>query len=237
MFDPQDSAPRGGRRGRPRQISRERIVSAARHVAPEALTMQAVAAVLGVDPKALNYHVGDRDRLREMVALDVFESELSRAALPACGDWRSAVRAYSRALRDAVVKLGVLATYFRLPASGIGALEPVERVLRVLVEAGLTVDEAGHALRLMTEMGHAAGREAVFLAQSRVQQNVPEVATALETAAQEAFPILRQVVAARQVDIGDHHHLEFGLDVVIAGLEQMLARRNADAEGSHPRPR
>ena len=192
--------------------------------------MQAVAAVLGVDPKALNYHVGDRDRLREMVALDVFESELGRAALPDCGDWRSAVRAFSRALRDAVVTLGVLATYFRLPATGLGALEPVERVLRVLVDAGLTVDEAGHALRLVTEMGHAAGREAVFLAQSQVQQNVLEVATALETAAQEAFPVLREVVAARQVDVSDQHHLEFGLNVVIAGLEQLLVSRNADAE-------
>ena len=34
---------------------------------PEELTMQAVADVLGVDPKALNYHVGHRDGLRDSV--------------------------------------------------------------------------------------------------------------------------------------------------------------------------
>jgi hypothetical protein len=37
-------------RGRPARISRERIIAAARTIAPEALTMQKVADVLGVDP-------------------------------------------------------------------------------------------------------------------------------------------------------------------------------------------
>ena len=69
-------------RGRPRQITRERIVSAARTLAPEQLTMQAVADVLGVDPKALNYHVGDRETLRELVAVDAFTVELSRMEIP-----------------------------------------------------------------------------------------------------------------------------------------------------------
>lgn len=129
-------------RGRPRQISRDRIVSAARELAPEGLTMQAVADALGVDPKALNYHVGDRDALRELVALDVFESALRRIDVLENLDWRDALRGYARALRDAVVELGVLVTYFRLPASGLGALEPVEHVLRVMVDAGFTADEA-----------------------------------------------------------------------------------------------
>lgn len=186
--------------------------------------MQAVADLLGVDPKALNYHVGDRDALRELVALDVFESALARVALPADGDWRSVLRTYCAALRDAVIELGVLATYFRLPPSGIGALAPVERVLQKLVDAGFSVDDAGHALRLVTELGHAAGREAVFLEQSRVHPNVDEVAMALGGAADSSFPMLRQIVAARGDDTDDAAQLLFSLDVVITGLEQMLSR-------------
>lgn len=54
-------------RGRPTRISRERIFAAARTIAPEALNMQKVADVLGVDRKALNYHVGDGDGLRQLV--------------------------------------------------------------------------------------------------------------------------------------------------------------------------
>lgn len=224
MSDAQDLDTTPRQRGRPRRISRDRIVSAARSVAPEALTMQAVADVLGVDPKALNYHVGDRDGLRELVALDVFESALARVALPAGGDWRSVLRTYCVALRDAVVELGVLATYFRLPPTGIGALAPVERVLQELVDAGFSVTDAGHALRLVTELGHAAGREAVFLAQATVPPNVDEVATALGGAVEGAFPMLRQVVAARGQDTDDEAQLVFSLDAVIAGFEEMLRR-------------
>jgi AcrR family transcriptional regulator len=197
-------------------------VSAARSLAPDGLTMQAVADALGVDPKALNYHVGDRDALRELVALDVFESELSRVALGDGGDWRDVLLTYANALRDAVVELGVLVAYFRLPASGIGALEPVERVLRVLVDAGFTVDAAGHALRLVTEIGHTAGREAVFLTQSRAHPNVPEVTTALEAAAEGAFPVLEQVIAGRNDDDSDQDQLAFSMSVVVAGLERLL---------------
>jgi TetR/AcrR family tetracycline transcriptional repressor len=214
-------------RGRPRQISRERIVSAARNLPPEALTMQAVAEALGVDPKALNYHVGDRAGLHELVALDVFESELRRVELPADGDWQLVSRTYAAALRDAFMQLGVLATSFHLPAaSGLGALAPVERVLQALVDAGFDVDQAGRALTLITETAYAAGRAAVLAAQSRVHPNVPEIASALQNAGPDDFPMLRQVVASNTADDRDAGQLEFNLTVVIAGLEQVLARNS-----------
>src|ERR1700755_143263 len=92
-FDENVAAPRT--RGRPARISRERIIAAARTIAPEALTMQKVADALGVDPKALKYHVGDRDALRALVAVDVFESELRRVKIPDGGDWRDVVRVYA----------------------------------------------------------------------------------------------------------------------------------------------
>jgi AcrR family transcriptional regulator len=212
-------------RGRPRQITRDRIVSAARTLAPEQLTMQAVADVLGVDPKALNYHVGDREALRELVAVDAFVVELGRMEIPTDGDWRDVLRAYAFALRDAHTALGVLATYFRLPASSLAALEPIETVLQALVDAGFSVDDAGHVLRLVSELGHAAGREAVFLSQSRGHPYVSEVATALNTAAAKEFPRLREVVAARDADPEDRRHLDFSLDAIFAGLQG----RSADA--------
>jgi len=218
-----DNVAKPRQRGRPRQITREGIVSAARTLAPEQLTMQAVAEVLGVDPKALNYHVGDRDALRELVAVDAFVVELGRMEVPTAGDWRDVLRCYAAALRDAHVSLGVLATYFRLPASSLAALEPIERVLQVLVDAGFSADDAGRILRLVSELGHAAGREAVVLSQSRGHPYVSEVTTALNTAAAEDFPLLRQVVAARDADPDDEQHLDFSLNAIFAGLQDRLA--------------
>jgi TetR/AcrR family transcriptional regulator, tetracycline repressor protein len=217
-----DEAMSPRQRGRPPRITRERIVSAARSLPPEALTMQAVADVLGVDPKALNYHVGHRDGLRELVAVDAFAAELRQVAIATDGDWREVLRAYSTALRDAIVKLGILATYFRLPASGLGALEPVERVLQKLVDAGFSVDDAGHVLRLVSELGHAAGREAVFVSQSRELPYVSEIATALAATADDAFPILREVVVAQDANADDGRQLEYSLDVIISGLQAKL---------------
>ncbi|WP_445167757.1 TetR/AcrR family transcriptional regulator C-terminal domain-containing protein [Mycolicibacterium sp. Dal123E01] len=185
--------------------------------------MQAVADVLGVDPKALNYHVGDREALRELVAVDAFVVELGRMEIPTGGDWRDVLRCYAAALRDAHVSLGVLATYFRLPASSLAALEPIEQVLQVLVDAGFSVDDAGRILRLVSELGHGAGREAVVSSQTRGHPYVSEVATALNTSAAEDFPLLRQVVAARDADPEDRRHLDFSLDAIFAGLHGRLA--------------
>lgn len=212
-------------RGRPARISRERIIAAARTIAPEALTMQRVAEVLGVDPKALNYHVRDRDGLRQLVVLDVFESELRRVKIPG-GDWRDVVRAYVHALREATIKLGVLAVAIHLPGSqGLGALDPVESVLQALVGAGLDIEEAGRALTFITELAYAAGRDALRLAENPVHPDVPAISTALRFAAADDFPVLRQVVAAREDAGPDNGQLEFSIDLVIAGLEQLALRR------------
>jgi AcrR family transcriptional regulator len=201
-------------------------------MAPEYLTMQKVADVLGVNPKALNYYVGDRDGLRQMVALDVFESELRRVKIPGGGDWRDVVRAYVYALRNAIIKLGALALSMHLPGSnGLGALDPVERVLQALVDAGLDVDEACRALTFITDMAYAAGRDALRTAENPVHPEFPHVATALEAAAPQDFPVLRQVVARRAREGPDEGQLEFSIDLVIAGLERTVGSRSQRPEG------
>ncbi|WP_109524075.1 MULTISPECIES: TetR family transcriptional regulator [Nocardia] len=216
-----DAGPR--RRGRPRQLSLERIASAARKVAPEALTMQAVADELGVDPKALNYHVGDREGLRELVALDIFETELARVALPVDREWREVVRSYAVALRDAVVQVGVLASSVRLSgARGLGTLAPVERVLEALVGAGFDIHDARIALTLITETSFSSGMHAVLLAQHRVHPDVPGVLSALETVDERELPVLREVIADQEAD---DDQLDFKMTVILDGLDRLLIRK------------
>jgi AcrR family transcriptional regulator len=201
-----------------------RILRAARNIPREALTMQRVAEALGVDPKALNYHVGDREGLRELVALDVFETELRRIEIPAGGDWRDAVRSYVYAFREAVVKVGVLAESIRLPGGqGLGALDVVERVLQALVDAGLDAAAAGRAVTLLTDLGYAAGRDALRSAENPVHPDVPGITSALKSAAANDFPVLREVMAAREHVAPDDGQLEFNLALVIAGLERIAA--------------
>jgi len=188
------------------------------------MTMQAVADVLGVDRKALSYHVTDLNGLRELVALDVFESALSRVDLPAGADWREVIRRYASATRDAVVTVGALSMYIRLPgAGGVHTLAPVERVLQSLVDAGFGVDEAGRILALLTEVAYSTGRDTVQATDSRIHPDVPDLARTLLNAPDTDFPVLRSLVAVRQSAGSDDGQLEFDLDVIIAGLERRRA--------------
>jgi hypothetical protein len=68
----------------------------------------------------------------------------------------------------------------RLPATGLGALEPVGRLLQKLVDAGFAVDEAEP---------HPSP-----LSHSREYPYVSGVTAALSTVADDAFPVLRQFV-------------------------------------------
>jgi TetR/AcrR family tetracycline transcriptional repressor len=52
---------------------------------------------------------------------------------------------------------------------------------------------------------------------------VSEIATALSAAADDAFPLLRQVVAAQDATAGDGQQLEYSLDVVTSGLEAKVS--------------
>ncbi|WP_410872929.1 TetR/AcrR family transcriptional regulator C-terminal domain-containing protein [Nocardia sp. A7] len=216
-------------RGRPQKISREQILRAARSVAPAALTMQAVADVLGVDPTSLNYHVGGKEGLREMVARDVFESELRRVVLPAAGDWRDVLTLFATALRDAVVVVGTLIPYLQPSyTGGLGTLASVERVLQALTEAGFGIEEARGALILVTDTAASAGRDALT-ARRGADPEVAELAAALRAVPETEFPMLREVVAVSQRDRrgADEDRLSFDLTVIIAGLQQRLTSRRS----------
>jgi hypothetical protein len=78
-------------------------------------------------------------------------------------------------------------------------------------------------LTLITETAYTAGRAAVLTAQNRVHPNVPEVASALQSAAVDDYPMLRQVVASGEGMGQDSGQLDFNMTVVISGLERVLA--------------
>ncbi|MFC9659506.1 TetR/AcrR family transcriptional regulator C-terminal domain-containing protein [Nocardia sp. NPDC127606] len=213
-------------RGRPHKISREQIIGAARGFAPEALTMQAVADVLGVDPTSLNYYVDGREGLRELVAMDVFESELRRITLPAEGDWRDIATLFATALRDAVVMVGALVPYLQPPhAGGWDMLAPVERVLQELVDAGFSIEEARGALMFITDTAASAGR-AVLISRRGGDPSVAELAATLNRVPDTDFPMLREVVVAASQG-ADEDRLRFELTVIIAGLQQMLIAKTS----------
>ncbi|WP_003891982.1 TetR/AcrR family transcriptional regulator [Mycolicibacterium smegmatis] len=211
------------RRGRPRRIDRDQIVAAARQIAPESLTMQAVADALGVDRTALHYYVGDRDGLLELVVADLFDAELGAIDLPADAAWQDVLRAYANAIHQGVLKYGATRMNFRI--SGVGgaaSLGLTERVLTTLTAVGFGIDDAGRILTLVSGLAMSAAHDVLGAADSRLHHQMPEVARALQDFDADHFPLLGAVVARRtEASATD---LDFNLGIVVAGLEHMLER-------------
>jgi hypothetical protein len=152
----------------------------------------------------------------------MFEAELRHIKLPADADWREELHAYGKAIRDGVVQLGAIGPHFRLSGGAGSMMLPwAERVLQALVNAGFSVDEAGSTLTLVASVAISAGRDA----ETRVHPHLPEVARALQNQHTSDFPVLNQVIAAREIQTPLERDFEFDLLVIVAGLESLLAGR------------
>ncbi len=226
------SGSRGRKRGGPLRINRDKIVEAARTLDPQTLTMQAVADELGVDRKALNYHVTDREGLLRLIAADVFEGTCAEAfqtyfdarGVAPDDDWRAAVRTWAVTVRDSLVATGIVSNYFPLGADSVRVLEPAEFVLQQLLRAGFDLPTAGRALTGATRLAMGVGRDVLLAAQSGEHPQVPEVRRLLEEGGDatplEAFRGLAELEINSPRDI--ETQFEFELDVFVTGLQSRL---------------
>ena len=113
---------------------------------PDALSVRAVAARLGVNPNALYTYVASRAALeREIVERVLADSDLSLLA-GADRTWRERVLAYGSSLRLSLLRHPAVARLMMTaPMDGPTALLVGERLIGALVEGGLTPDDAARA--------------------------------------------------------------------------------------------
>ncbi|RAV05862.1 TetR/AcrR family transcriptional regulator, partial [Mycolicibacterium sp. GF69] len=215
----------GRTRGRPPRISRDQIVAAARDVASANLTMQAVADALGVSRKALHYYVGDREGLLTLVIFDLFERELTSVELPVDEDWRVVLRAYAVAFRDGLIQVGAATDFTRLRGIGeAAALALADRVLDALLTAGFSPDIARHGLTAASNIAQSAAHSSIAQTASGVHRHRAQTSAALEREPEQTYPALRAVLASAESQRHDaEHQFDFELDVLIAGLDRLLA--------------
>ncbi|SHN39516.1 TetR/AcrR family transcriptional regulator C-terminal domain-containing protein [Cryptosporangium aurantiacum] len=200
-------------------LDRERILMAARGMDPDSLTMQAVADRLGVDRKALHYHVSDRAGLLRLVAADRFETHFLAAAADLAGEWREALVSYAKAIRTGLIAMGTLVDFFRFdPAPDYPSFAPVETLLRRMIDAGFSARQAGRALILVTGVAMMSARDEVLQATDEGHPQLPELRRALGTDATTSYPTLR-ALAQEESGLYDDGQFEFDLRVLIRGLE------------------
>ncbi len=208
---------RRARRGPAPQLDRERIVAAALRILDDegidALSLRRLADGLHVTPMSIYWHVADKAELLELVGHAV----LAEIELPApVGDWKAQ-------LRD--VHCAMFVVFLRHPNAtdlligrarfGPGGLATFERILEILLDAGLSPAEAFDAYQslYLFSLGFMATstRSPEFVAVQRAG------AAYMATLPVEQFPAIRAVTPAigrRSLD----EQFAIGLDVVIEGL-------------------
>jgi AcrR family transcriptional regulator len=230
--DDATAGPKGKKRGGTLRIDRARIIDVAKSFDPQSMTMQAVADELGVDRKALNYHVTDREGLLRLVAADVFESNFSEVFSRRFGEedmaqpgaWKKAVYAWTCAVRDGMAAAGALANYYVISSDNLSVFEPAEIVLQELLAAGFDQTAAGRGLIFLTHFGMGVGRDIVMQRQLGVHPQTEEVRRLLSGGKKfDRFAAFNDLVIADLNSPDDvMAQFDFEVDVFVRGMENLL---------------
>ena len=198
-------------------LDRERIVEAAMAIIDdeglEALSMRRLGAALRVNPMAAYYHVPNKAALYDLV-LEAIMAGVDMSAVDPEGPLPERLKQAARAYRAAILAhpraIPVLASRSLRTAA---ALRPVEPILGILFEAGLTATEVVAAVDCLAlyvlgvcvgYYNHTADEE------TSVQREFDELDPA-------EFPYANRMLAEGRY-AGAGAEFEFGLDAFVRGL-------------------
>jgi AcrR family transcriptional regulator len=214
-------------------LTRERILRTAVELADargiEALTMRNLGQELGVEAMSLYNHVSNKDDLLTGV-VDVVGAEVVAGveALPR-GEWKDTMRQWILAAREVMLRHpwapGVLESRTQPPPS---IMRYYDSLLGLMLEGGFSLDLAHHAM-------HALGSRAVGFSQELFVTDDEDVDPDLmavmirQTAA--IYPNLAELLKIVYHDpdttlggCDDQFEFEFGLDLLLDGLERLRDR-------------
>jgi AcrR family transcriptional regulator len=214
-------------------LTRARVLRAALGLADQigigALSMRNLGEALGVEAMSLYKHVANKDDLLDgLVDIVVGEIEAPRLG----GDWQDAMRQRARSAHRVLMQ-HPWATMLIVSRVNVGPamLRYVDSTIGCLREAGFSYPMADHAWNAIDS--HVYGFTLQKLNFPLKPEDYAASAKAfLPSIPEDQYPYLHGM--SRQVIDGHHdglHDLEFGLDLILDGLERMRTRRAPDAAG------
>jgi AcrR family transcriptional regulator len=204
-------------------LSRERVLQAALDLADEggieALSMRRLAAELGVEPMSLYYYVRNKDELLGAMLDAVFREMEPPASGP---DWRSDMRLAAISARDTLMRHPWACGLIGVPTTpSLAQVGWMNALLGRLREAGFSAEMTHHAYHALDS--HIVGFTLWLLPYLRIAKERPNFAE--EFVAQvplEDLPHLAEHIEQHQADRpGDVSEFEFGLDLILDGLERL----------------
>ncbi len=208
-----------------RTLDRIQVIAAARDLANEQgltkLTMRALSARVGVEAASLYSHVKDKEDLFDGLAELIF-SEVT--VEPTDDPLPRRIELYSAALRRVLLANANLAAVVAIrPVVSVSTLALVEQALGELTDGGLDHTEALHVLDTLISfvVGHALSE----IGRDPARGGHTEADLAAQRAALPAdeFPNVVETLGRGPID--RDAEFEFGVRLIIAGMESVLAGR------------
>jgi AcrR family transcriptional regulator len=194
-----------------------------------AVTIRRLAKGLGVTPMALYWHFRSKDELLEGVAARIFEEV--DPSVDASAGWEEQLRALLGSM------VGVLRAH---PSAAIllstrtvsseGGLRATEVALDILGRGGFSPTEATQVARhaLSTVANLVSGEPGVVGARGESEELIEARRQArlfLESLPPERYPRLVEAAAPLSEGLDPDAYFAFGLDLLLAGIEAMAARK------------
>lgn len=207
-------------------LTRERALAAAVTIADTegigALTMRRLAKELGVEAMSLYYHVANKDDLLDGMVDRVFaEVELPTTTV----DWRTAMRQRATSQRAAMLRHPWSISVLESRSSpGPATLRHHDAVLGCCRAAGFSIEMSAHAFSLIDSFIYGFVLQEISLPfdDSNVSNTVAEMA---EFVPADDYPHLSELTVEHVMQVGYNFsdEFDFGLEIVLAGLEAAAA--------------
>ena len=223
-------------------VTRERAIRAAVRLADregiDALSMRRLGLALGVEAMALYNHVANKEEILDGM-VDLVVSEIDPPLDGA--EWKPAFRARILSARQALLRHPWASTAI------VSRKQMTPMVMRYMESMGAILEDGGFTIDLLHHAFHMLGSRVLGFVQelyddSEGMAEAPEMSAMLAQQMANEFPVMTKVASSishGDVIIGkgcdDQFEFEFGLDLILDGLETARNRELATLTQAGPR--
>ena len=216
-------------------LSRDQVLEAAVTLADEggidALSMRKLGQALGVEAMSLYNHVANKEDLLDGM-IDVVFAEID---LPTgWADWRAAMRQRAISARRVLSRHGWAIGLMESRSSpGRATLRHHDAVIGCLRDAGFSIELAAHAFSVLDSYIYGFALQERSLPFPTPEQTAGLAQDILASFPADRYPHLAELTARHVLqpgyDYGDE--FEFGLDLILDGLERIRKGRRVTGAG------
>jgi TetR/AcrR family tetracycline transcriptional repressor len=187
--------------------------------------MQALADEIGVDRKALHYHVDSRAALLRLVAADAFREAVLAHEFVDDDDWRTSLRSFAHITRDAVNAAGAWAGYVAIESEeDLESVRPAEIAAERLVEAGLDESDAGRIIAMIAVLAYSSSRDR-SVSPDHVHPQEKVLKEAFARTPSDRYGLIRRMLGSESPSLGSDEQFAFELQLIETGVDRMLEQQ------------